>query len=528
MAKNVVVNNAGGVAYAMAAENALAQLAVTGCFNNTFYVTAETQLEQVLDLASKSDSEFVAKLAVYAHTTGYMKDMPAALVAFLAGKNPALASRIFPRVISNGKMIRNFAQMIRSGKFGRKNLSSQSLRRMVAQWFNSRTDEQIFFNSIGNNPSLGDVVKMGRVRPTSKQRSALYAHLAGKTKGSFQGEDFVTAESLPALVAAYEAFRVSPVGEIPNAPFEMLLGLQLSPDDWKAVATKATWTQTFKSLNTFQRQGIFSDPKMVKMVAEKLANKALIEKAKVFPYQIMMAHKAVTDRSSTFRAKEETLDQCPTLIVEALEQALELATLNVPSFEGLRVVICPDVSGSMSSAAVSGSRKGSTSQVRCIEVAALIASSLLRNNPQAQVIPFEGNVVDLKLSAKNKVLHNSKLLSSVGGGSTNCAAPLELLNAESAQVDVVIFISDYESWTGYGGVFNQTPMTRQWEVLKARNPNAKLVCLDLTPNNTSQVGTRPDTFAIGGFTDQVFSMVNDFVTDTGKNQWLDVINQVEI
>ena len=31
-----VVNYAGGNAYTMAPENALAQLAVTGCFNNTF------------------------------------------------------------------------------------------------------------------------------------------------------------------------------------------------------------------------------------------------------------------------------------------------------------------------------------------------------------------------------------------------------------------------------------------------------------------------------------------------------------
>lgn len=537
MAKNIVgstpttVNNAGGIAYTMEPEAALAQLAVTGCFNNTYYVSAETQLEQVLDLASKADPEFVAKLAVYAHTTGYMKDMPAALVAYLVGSNAALASRIFPRVISNGKMIRNFAQMVRSGKFGRKNLSSQSLRRMLAQWFDSRTDEQIFFNSVGNNPTLGDVVKMGRVRPTSKQRSALYAHLAGKKKGFFEGEDFVTAESLPALVAAYEAFRASPVGEIPNAPFEMLTGLQLSPDDWKAVAAKATWTQTFKSLNTFARQGVFSDPKMVELIASKLRNRELIEKTKVFPYQIMMAYKATTDRSITFRGakSDDDFEAMPSAIVAALEEALEEATSNVPAFEGLNVVICPDVSGSMSSSPVTGHRKkGSTSRVLSIDVAAMIASALLRKNPLARVLPFEGRVVDLKLNAKATVTQNTRILATVGGGSTDCAAPLAQLNHEGARVDVVIFVSDYESWTGYHGITVGTQMNGQWELLKARNPEAKLVCLDLAPMNTSQVGTRSDTFAVGGFSDQVFSMMNDFVTGSSKNQWIDVINRIEL
>jgi 60 kDa SS-A/Ro ribonucleoprotein len=525
------VNYAGGDAYAVSPENALAQLAVTGCFNSTFYTTAESQAEQVLDLVGKSDPEFVAKLAVYAHTTGYMKDMPAALLANLAVRNPELCVRVFPRVVSNGKMLRNFAQILRSGKFGKRNVSSQRLRKAIAQWFDSRTDDQIFFNSVGSNPTMGDVVKMARVRPTSKERSALYAHLAGKEKGFFDGEDFVTAESLPALVKAYEAFRVSPVGDIPNAPFEMLLGLQLSADDWKAVAAKATWVQTFKSLNTFSRQGVLKDPKMVELIAAKLVNHELIEKAKVFPYQILMAYKAITDSSITYRSKtkgSEEFEAMPAEIVAALEEALELATRNVPTFEGKNVVLCPDVSGSMSSNPVTGHRKGSTTQVMCIDVAGLIASCLLRMNPLSRVLPFEGRVVNVKLDAKNKVMTNTKILASVGGGSTDCAQPLARLNAESAKVDVVIFVSDYESWTGYHGITGATQMQGQWDLLKGRNPNAKLVCLDLAPHNTSQVVSRPDTFGVGGFSDQVFSMINDFVTGSSKNQWVDIINQVEL
>lgn len=525
-----VVNYAGGNAYTMAPENALAQLAVTGCFNNTFYTTAESQAEQVLDLVGKSDPEFVAKLAVYAHTTGYMKDMPAALLANLAVRNPELCVRVFPRVVSNGKMLRNFAQILRSGKFGKRNASSQRLRKAIAQWFNSRTDDQVFFNSVGSNPTLGDVVKMARVRPTSKARSALYAHLAGKDKGFFDGEDFVTAESLPALVAAYEAFRVSPVGEIPNAPFEMLTGLQLSPDDWKAVAAKATWTQTFKSLNTFARHGVLADPEMIELVAAKLCNKELIEKAHVFPYQIMMAYKAVTDRTTTFRGSKpsDDLEPMPNEIIVALEAALELATLNVPAFDGQNVVICVDVSGSMSSSPVTGSRKGSTTKVMSIDVGSLIGSSFLRRNPQARVIAFEGRVVKVKVHAGNTVMQNTKILADVGGGSTDCAQPLALLNAEAAKVDVVIFVSDYESWTGYHGISGATQMQGQWDLLKGRNPNAKLVCLDLAPHNTSQVVSRSDTFGIGGFSDQVFSMINDFVTGSSKNQWVEIINQVEL
>ena len=53
--------------------------------------------------------------------------------------------------------------------------------------------------------------------------------------------------------------------------------------------------------------------------------------------------------------------------------------------------MCPDVSGSMHSP-VTGFRKGATTAVRCIDVAALVAAAVLRKNPDAEVIPFEDEV----------------------------------------------------------------------------------------------------------------------------------------
>ena len=482
------VNYAGADAYSMEAEAALARLSVTGCFNNTYYTKAEDQLAQVLTLARQSHPLFLAKVAVYARESGFMKDMPAALVSYLAAREPDLCAQVFPRVINNGKMLRNFAQMIRSGSFGRHNLSAQRIKRMVTAWFNSRSDEQIFFQSVGDKPTLGDIVKMARVAPTSAQRSALYAYLIGKKVGKWDGLPFTVEEALPALIASYEAFKASPVGEIPNAPFEMLLGLNLSPEDWKAVATKATWFQTFRSLNTFARHRVFSDPKMVNLVVEKLTCRELIEKANVFPYQIMTAYKAVNEGSTWH--KDEKPVEVPKKIGEALEEAMEVATINVPAFDGLEVAICPDVSGSMRSP-VTGERKGSTTTVRCVDVAALVSSALLRKNPHARVYPFEGDVrTDVTLNPRNTIMKNAGILAAVGGGSTNCAAPLQAMNAANKKVDVVIFVSDYESWSHGGGLdhvynpyyygqrrgINPTTMAVEWEKDEEPEPECE-ACL---------------------------------------------------
>lgn len=100
------INKAGGTAYKLSPKAALAQYAATGCFNQTFYSEAGEQLEKVLDLAKECDAAFVAQVAIYAREKGFMKDMPALLVAVLSTKDKTLFEKVFPRVIDNGKMLR--------------------------------------------------------------------------------------------------------------------------------------------------------------------------------------------------------------------------------------------------------------------------------------------------------------------------------------------------------------------------------------------------------------------------------------
>jgi 60 kDa SS-A/Ro ribonucleoprotein len=122
------VNQAGGRAYAYGPEAKLAQLAATGTLADGFYAGAEAQLADILDAASKVDAEFVAKAAVYARQSGAMKDMPALLTAVLTMSDPDLSVRVFKRVIDNGRMLRTFVQVMRSGQTGRTSLGSRPKR----------------------------------------------------------------------------------------------------------------------------------------------------------------------------------------------------------------------------------------------------------------------------------------------------------------------------------------------------------------------------------------------------------------
>ncbi len=200
----------------------------------------------------------------------------------------------------------------------------------------------------------------------------------------------------------------------------------------------------------------------------------------------------------------------PEVIREALQDAMEIATTNVPAIEG-NVVVAPDVSGSMRSA-VTGYRKGRDVEgplCRCRSPCC--AATLLRANRSARVLPFETGVVDVSLNARDTVMTNAAKLAAVGGGGTNCSAPIEQLVAERAKVDLVVMVSDNESWLDTPRYSHQgTSAMQAWEKLKALNPKAKLVALDIQPNRTTQAHERADVLNIGGFSDQAFEVIAAF------------------
>ncbi|MCC6953601.1 MAG: RNA-binding protein, partial [Deltaproteobacteria bacterium] len=495
------VNSHGAPAYALTAEQALAQYAMTGCLNATFYASAEDQLAAVLDLANKVEPEFVAKLAIYARESGHMKDLPALLCAVLSMRDPQLLKAVFPRVIDSGKMLRNFVQIMRSGTVGRKSLGSLP-KKLVLEWLNARSEDALFRDSVGASPSLEDVVKMVHPKPTVPEREAFYGYLLGKAHN---------AELLPKAVKEFEAYKAKTSEVVPAVPFQMLTSLSLGKAEWIEIARNAGWQMTRMNLNTFLRHGVFEERFMVLKIAERLRDKAAIRKAKAFPYQLMTAYLSVGTKM-------------PLEIKEALQDAMEIAVENIPAVAG-RVVVCTDVSGSMRSPAT-GYREGSTTATRCIDVAALLAAAMLRKNTSARVIPFEQHVVNIALNPRDSIMTNAQKLAAVGGGGTNCSAPLAMLNAEKANAELVLLVSDNESWLDARRL-RGTGLMEQWQVFKARNPAARLVCLDIQPNTTTQALGREDILNVGGFSDAVFEVIGQFAEGRmGSNYFVEQIRMV--
>jgi 60 kDa SS-A/Ro ribonucleoprotein len=499
-------NNAGGRAYALAPKAALAQMAVTGVFNDTFYADASSQLAMAKTLVDQVDATWLAKLAVYSRQTAFIKDMPAFLAATLASKDVALLVRVFDRVVDNGKMLRNFVQMIRSGETGRRSLGTRP-KKLVAAWLNRANDAQLLAASVGNSPSLGEVIRLAHPASGDIHRDTFFKYVLGREHNK---------ETLPSIVQDLEAFRAGQSTDMPKVPFELLTSMDLSAADWTGIARNATWQQSRMNLNTFLRHGVFKSAEMVDLVANRLRNAEMIARANVFPYQLLAA----------FMNADSAM---PKKIVNALQDAMELAVANVPTFEG-DVAVCVDTSQSMESS-VTGARKGATSKVRCIDVAALVASTVLRKNPNAEIVPFDTRVREVYLNGRDAIMTNAQKLAALRGGGTNCSCALAELNRRGSRAQLVIFSSDNESWADVKGNRGSkaTALMEEWKVYKRRNPRAKLVCIDVTPNTTSQAKEQLDVMNIGGFSDSVFNTIALFAENKlTADHWIGEIEKVVV
>jgi len=494
--------NAQGVrAYALAPKHALAQLAVTGCFNSTFYAAGHDQLSEMLALCFEVGGEYVAKTALFARQRGYMKDAPAVLCAWLASFDGESLEKVFDRVIDNGKMLRNFVQILRSGAVARNSLGSRP-KRLVQRWLEQASDERLIAAMVGQSPSLADVIKMVHPKAATPEREALFGYIIGRN---------VPIERLPQAIQGFERFKKDPKAPLPEVPFQMLTSLELTTAHWTQIAKTMSWTSLRMNLNTLARHGVFKDESMLRSVAKRLADKNLVRKARAFPYQLLAANTAAGVMSAKLSG--------------ALEKALEHATANVPKVRG-SVAVAVDVSGSMQSP-VTGHRQGGTTAVRCVDVAGLVAACVLANNPGAMVLPFNDSVQSWQWKNKG-VWSTAKALADLLGGGTNITAPLVELERRDLAPDLVIIVSDNQSWLD-ASQSGSTRALRQWNVLKERNPQAKLVCIDLQPYTNSQLPEQKDVLNIGGFSDQVFEMIAAFAEGKmQKGHWVQRIEEMQL
>jgi 60 kDa SS-A/Ro ribonucleoprotein len=534
-------NEAGGAAYRLAPKHALAQIAATGCFNGTYYASGASQLDELRKLIDQvDDNVFLAKLAVYARERASMKDMPAALLVALSKRDPALLHQVFARVVDNGRVLRTVFQMVRSGQFGRTSLSS-SLQRAFQRWLNEASEASVgklLSASIGNDPSLRDVLRLARPTPKDNASRALFGWLTGKETAKWAP---ATEADLPEQVQSLAAYRRAETAELQalilgdlSVRWDLLADAAKGPLVWKGIARQMGPQALRMNLNTLLRHEVFgqngTDSEMVDYVAARIADEGEIRQSRQFPYQYLAAYLNADG-------------QVPQKIKTALHQAAEIACGNIPQLAG-PVVIGLDTSGSMSSPVTGHRGRGATTKMRCVDVAALFAAAILRRNPDSVIVPFDTKAYNVRLDPNDSILSLAERLAKYGGGGTDCSLPLREANSRlrERQFAGAVLVSDTESWVYQGrahayGSHGSTGVMTEWQQfaqnqqrlgpVNGNTAKPKLICIDLQPVTTTQAPDRDDILNVGGFSDAVFNVVASFLNDDA-NRFVGEVEALEL
>ena len=462
----VTTNRAGGKAVELSAKETLAKYIVTCTFNNTYYATGEEHLDELKStINSIGDNNFLAKCAIYSRETAGMKDMPAYMLNVIYDRDRALFAKIFNRVIDSGRMLRTFVQVARSPYFKR-NISARAMRRVFQEWFDKNSSGWLFSNSLGNDPSFADIIKMTHVKAGKHQD--LFAY--------FLDKEYNEAK-LPDKLQDYLAWKRDRSRNVPDVNFRLLDSEKLSTEEWTSVLKSCSWNTLRMNLATFSRHNVFDNRHHVAFACEKLESEM---PKNVFPYEVFAAYKM-------------NQDNLP--LANALNNVMEKSVENLPQITG-KTVIAIDVSGSM------GMQMSDKSKMRIVDVAAMFGASLSRKCDDAFVMTFDTGVRTTHKNSKDSILTFAKKLAANGGG-TSISSVLEYIKDNKVAFDNLIIISDNESWAERGSFVDG------WNRM---SNGKKLISIDLVPNKYTNAPTnRKNNLCVSGFNDSVWTVIKNFL-----------------
>ena len=358
-----------------------------------------------------------------------MKDMPALLLASVSRRDPKIDGsgvRSRDRLAADASDVRADRALGRHGPQVAR-VGAQAVRASLA----------------GPADRRGALRRVGRERAVARRRGQDGASEAGdaRARGAVRlpdGPRRWLAEALPALVQQFEAFKAGDRREVPDVPFQMLTAAGSEPARVvrgcapRFVADDPDEPEHVRAARRVRRAGDdgATSPRVCATRRRSLGRGC--SRISCWPR---------TARSTApCRARCETRSKTRWRSRSRTSRASTARSTSVRTSRDRCGRRSPDIG------------QGATTAVRCVDVAALVAAAIVRKNPTAEVLPFEESVVPLRLSPRDSVMTNAERLASIGGGGTCVSAPLaRAQRASSATGDLVVIVSDNESWVDAAG-----------------------------------------------------------------------------
>ena len=212
---------------------------------------------------------------------------------------------------------------------------------------------------------------------------------------------------------------------------------------WDALLVNMPLTALLRNLAKMTSVGLFSEGRDLSsnFVCEQLTNPFLLKKARIHPFNVLIASKTYESGHGDKGGGTWIPVQ---KIVTALSKAYDLAFAYAEP-TNKRFVLAMDISGSMQSGCINGCRL-----ITPREGAAAMAMCTLRTEPNCTSVAFCSTLVPYPMTAAMSLSEQTQLSQewSHRMGQTDCAQPMVWALANRIEADVFIIYTDCETNVG--------------------------------------------------------------------------------
>ncbi len=478
--QQTVVNHQGEKAFRLSPEAELYAAVVTASLNDGFYEKADDRLARIQELMLKNDPAFVARLAIYARNTMYLRSVPMVLAVELARLNSGngLVAKTVNGVVKRADEITEllaYYQMANK-RAGIKKLNklSKQIQKGLAASFN-RFDEYQF-------------AKYNRDADIKLRDALFLVHPKAKDEAQ-QGIFNRIASNQLAVPYTWET-ELSALGQV-----------CYEDAGARQAAFRAKWEELIESgklgymaLMRNLRNIIEADVSVmhINRVCNQLSDEAAVAQAKQLPFRFLAAYREVQVLKSVYVR----------MVLNALELAVQASVRNLKGFEdSTRVLIACDVSGSMQMPV------SPKSKVMLYDIG-LMLGMLMQSKCRLVITGMFGDRwKEINMSGRSVLNNVQEYYKRAGevGYSTNGYLVIDDLLERRVRIDKVMMFTDCQMWNSKADGSN---FDKSWKAYKAFAPEARLYLFDLAGHgNTPIRAERDDVFLIAGWSDKVFDVL---------------------
>lgn len=509
-------NNAGGVSYTLDDWKRLDRFLVLGSEAGTYYQTEKALTREnaaCVERCAEADFARCLEAVVQMNVSGRAPRVSPQIfaLALLASRGNAATDRLALKAASDVLRIPThlfeFAEYLKALR-GR----GRAVKRMLSDWYLNRDVKRLAYQATKYNQRNGwshrDILRLARPMVTDHERSSVLGYLVGKklvseipsgdAKTYLEAVELVKASESPEVVA--QQIRLH------NLPREVLPTKLLNDKRvWEALLVDMPMTAMVRNLGKMTNIGLIGpNSDGAKHVCEQLLNVEKLKKARIHPFQILLA---MTTYAAGRGVKGELTWAPVPSVVDALDKAFELSFGNVEP-TGKKLLYALDISSSMCSAILN-------THLSCRDASAALALLAVRTEQNdVTTIGFSSGrgysgaaVMVLPLSRRMRLDGAIAKISGLPFGGTDCALPFMWAMQEKLDIDGVVVITDNETYAGQIHPSQAMEKYRQYA-----GHNVKEVVIGMTSTGFSIA--RPDdlnALDVVGFDADAPSVIGDFL-----------------